>query len=41
MSRNRLFVIASALAVPALVAMVFGVSLLNRNIGSYIASHYQ
>ncbi|CAM4416239.1 hypothetical protein MB901379_01943 [Mycobacterium basiliense] len=41
MSRNRLFVIAGALAVAATVSLVFGITLLNRDISSYIASHYR
>lgn len=40
MSRNRLLVIAGALAVTATVSLVFGIMLLNKNISSYIASHY-
>lgn len=41
MSRNRLFVIAGVLAVAAIACLVFGIVLLNKNIASYIASHYQ
>ncbi len=40
MSRNRLFVIAGALAVAATACLIFGIVLLNKNIASYIASHY-
>jgi hypothetical protein len=40
MSRNRLFVIAGALAVAATVSLIFGITLLPKNIASYIASHY-
>lgn len=40
MSRNRLFVIAGALAVAATASLVFGIILLQKNIASYIASHY-
>jgi hypothetical protein len=40
MSRNRLFVIAGALAVAATACLVFGIILLQKNIASYIASHY-
>ncbi len=40
MSRNRLFVIAGALAVAATACLIFGITLLNKNIASYIASHY-
>ncbi|OOK66049.1 hypothetical protein BZL29_7559 [Mycobacterium kansasii] len=41
MSRNRLLLIAGGLAVAATVSLVSGVVLLNRNISSYIASHYR
>ncbi|HTX96687.1 MAG TPA: DUF4247 domain-containing protein [Mycobacterium sp.] len=40
MSRNRLFVLAGGLAVAATVCLVFGIILLQKNIESYIASHY-
>ncbi|HEY3997031.1 MAG TPA: DUF4247 domain-containing protein [Mycobacterium sp.] len=40
MSRNRLFVIAGVLAVGAVASLVFGIVLLNKDIASYIASHY-
>jgi hypothetical protein len=40
MSRNRLFVIAGVLAAAATACLVFGIILLQRNIASYIASHY-
>jgi hypothetical protein len=40
MSRNRLFLIAGALAVAATASLIFGIVLLNKNIASYIASHY-
>lgn len=40
MSRNRLFVIAGVLAAAATACLVFGIILLQRNIGSYIAGHY-
>ncbi|BBY00271.1 hypothetical protein MSEO_07700 [Mycobacterium seoulense] len=39
-SRNRLFVIAGALAVAAVACLVPGIILLQKNIGSYIAGHY-
>jgi len=39
-SRNRLFVIAGALAVAATACLIFGITLLHKNIASYIASHY-
>ena len=41
MSRNRLFVIAGALAVAAVACLVPGIMLLHKDIGSYIASHYR
>jgi len=41
MSRNRLFLIAGALAVAAAVSLVFGITLQSKDVGSYIASHYQ
>lgn len=41
MSRNRLLLMAGGLAVAATVSLVSGVVLLNRNISSYIASHYR
>jgi hypothetical protein len=40
MSRNRLFLIAGALAIAATASLIFGIVLLNKNIASYIASHY-
>ncbi|GAB3030579.1 DUF4247 domain-containing protein [Mycobacterium bourgelatii] len=40
MSRNRLLLIAAALAAGGLVSLIFGVVLLSRNIETYIASHY-
>jgi uncharacterized protein DUF4247 len=40
MSRNRLFVISGALAVAAVVSLVFGIILQQKDIGPYIASHY-
>ncbi len=40
MSRNRLFVIAGALALAATASLIFGIILLQKNIASYIASHY-
>ncbi len=39
-SRNRLFLISGALAVAAVVCLVFGIILEQKDIGSYIASHY-
>ncbi len=41
MSRKRLFWIAGGLAVAAVVSLVFGMMLLQKDIGSYIASHYK
>lgn len=40
MSRKALFWIAAGLAVAATGCLVFGIVLLNKNIASYIASHY-
>lgn len=41
MSRNRLFLVAGSLAVAAAVSLISGITLLNRDVGSYIASHYR
>jgi Domain of unknown function (DUF4247) len=41
MSRNRLFWIAGGLAVAAVVSLVLGIALQQKDIGSYIASHYR
>ena len=41
MSRKRLFWIAGGLAVAAVASLVFGIMLLQKDIGSYIASHYK
>jgi len=41
MSRKRLFWIAGGLAVAAVVSLVFGMMLLQKDIDSYIASHYR
>lgn len=41
MSRNRLLLISAGLAATALVTLIFGVVLLNRNIETYIAGHYR
>ena len=41
MSRNRLFLIAGGLALAATASLIFGIMLLNKDITSYIASHYQ
>ena len=40
MSRNRLFVVALALAVTSFTSLIFGISLQHKDIRSYIASHY-
>ena len=40
MSRNRLFVVAIVLAATSVASLVFGISLQNKNIRSFIASHY-
>lgn len=41
MSRNRLFLIAGALAVAATVSLISGITLLSRDIGAYIATNYR
>jgi len=41
MSRNRLFLIAGGLAIAATASLIFGIALLHKDIGSYIASHYR
>jgi Domain of unknown function (DUF4247) len=41
MSRNRLFVVALALAVTSVTSLIFGISLQHKSIRSYIASHYR
>ena len=41
MSRNRLFVVAIALAATSLVSLTFGISLQHKDIRSFIASHYR
>ncbi|HWF29664.1 MAG TPA: DUF4247 domain-containing protein [Mycobacterium sp.] len=40
MSRKGLFWLSGGLAVAAIVSLVFGIVLQNKNIASYIASHY-
>jgi hypothetical protein len=40
MSRNRLFVVALALAVASFTSLMFGISLQHKDIRSFIASHY-
>jgi Domain of unknown function (DUF4247) len=40
-SRNRLFLISGALALAAAASLIFGIMLLNKDIASYIASHYR
>ncbi|MGH3971132.1 MAG: DUF4247 domain-containing protein [Mycobacterium sp.] len=40
MSRNRLFVMALALAVTSVISLVFGITLLHKDIRTYVASHY-
>jgi hypothetical protein len=39
-SRKGLFWLSGGLAVAAIASLVFGIVLLNKDIGSYIASHY-
>ncbi len=41
MSRNRLLLVAAVLAVTATGSLISGISLLHRDIRSYIAAHYQ
>jgi Domain of unknown function (DUF4247) len=41
MSRNRLFVVAIALAATSVVSLIFGISLQHKNIRSFVASHYR
>ncbi|MGA9360078.1 MAG: DUF4247 domain-containing protein [Mycobacterium sp.] len=41
MSRNRLLLIAGGLALAATASLILGIVLLNKDITSYIASHYQ
>ena len=41
MSRNRLFLVAAALALAATACLIFGLMLLQKDIGSYISSHYR
>lgn len=41
MSRNRLFLIAGLLAGAGAICLGIGIMLLQKNIGSYIASHYR
>jgi len=40
MSRNRLFLIAGALAIAATASLIFGIVLLQKDVDSYIASHF-
>jgi hypothetical protein len=39
-SRNRLFLIAGVLGAAGLACLIFGLILLQKNIGSYVAGHY-
>lgn len=41
MSRNRLFLVAAALAVASFICMIIGISLLHKDIRSYLAAHYR
>ena len=41
MSRNRLFLVAVALAVACIGCLVLGISLLHKDIRSYAAAHYR
>ena len=40
MSRNRLFVVAFALAATSLASLILGISLQHKDIRSFIAAHY-
>jgi hypothetical protein len=40
-SRNRLFVIAGLLGAAGVACLIFGIILLQKNIASYVAGHYQ
>lgn len=40
MSRTRLFVISGLLAAGAVVCLITGIILLQKNIASYVAGHY-
>ncbi|OMC39302.1 DUF4247 domain-containing protein [Mycobacterium sp. IS-1264] len=40
MSRKGLFWLSGGLAVAAIASLVFGIVLLNKDIGSYVADHY-
>jgi hypothetical protein len=39
-TRNRLFLVAGGLAIAATASLIFGITLLHKDIGSYIASQY-
>jgi Domain of unknown function (DUF4247) len=41
MTRNRLFVVAIALAATSVVSLIFGITLQHKDIRSFIASHYR
>ncbi|MBI2698816.1 MULTISPECIES: DUF4247 domain-containing protein [Mycobacterium] len=41
MSRNRLLMIAGGLALAATVSLISGIVLVSRDVGEYIAGHYQ
>jgi hypothetical protein len=41
MSRNRLLLVAAALTVSSLTCLIFGISLLHRDIRSYAAANYR
>ena len=41
MSRNRLFAVAIALAATSVISLIFGISLLHKDIRSYVAAHYR
>jgi hypothetical protein len=41
MSRNRLFVVAIALAATSVVSLIFGISLQHKDIRSFVTAHYR
>ena len=41
MTRNRLFVVAIALALTSITSLIFGITLQHKDIRSFIASHYR
>ena len=41
MSRNRLFVMALVLAVTSVISLVFGITLLHKDVRTYVSDHYR